>query len=78
MQMPNPIKVIREAAKLTQDEMADLINVTPNAVAQVERRDPKLNTICRYATAAGVRTITIDLTKDWLECVTVKMKRGQP
>lgn len=46
---------LRRQANLTQKNVADLLGVTPQAVAKLERydADPKLSTLRRYANAVG-------------------------
>ncbi len=75
--MSNPIRMMRLKAKMSQEELADAADVSRSAVAQVERKDPRLTTLLRYASAAGVREITLDLSKDWVECIDVRLKRAK-
>lgn len=46
---------LRRNAKLTQKNVAEMLGVTPQAVAKLERydADPKLSTLRRYANAVG-------------------------
>lgn len=52
----NRIKVMREQANLTQEQLAELVDISPTHMSVIERgvKTPKLDTFVRIANALGV------------------------
>lgn len=47
------LRALRESAGLTQAEMAQRLEVSPPAICQMEKSDPKLSSVLLYADALG-------------------------
>lgn len=52
----NRIKIMRERANLTQEQLAELVDISPTHMSVIERgvKTPKLDTFVRIANALGV------------------------
>lgn len=71
MKLAERIRNIREANGLTQAEVANIIDISPSAYGQIERKagNTRFDTLCKIANALSVKvTFLIDIeNKDYSE-----------